>query len=179
MSPAVRHRLVVTATFSDGSRRDVTALTAFSSNESVIAGVDEQAVVTAGPIAGEAAIMARFIGQIAICRVLLPRSEAIAPGVYEQLPRENFIDELVWQKLARLNMVPSRQTSDATYLRRVYVDIIGRQPTPDVVREFLADDTPDKRARLVDQLLEHPGYADHWANKWVDLLRPNPYRVGP
>ncbi len=178
MSPNTKHRLVVTATFSDGSRRDVTGLTAFSSNESVIAAVDKQALVAAGPIAGEAAIMARFMGRIATCRILLPRSEAIAPGVYEQLPRNNFVDDLVWQKLARLNIVPSRPTSDTTYLRRVYVDIIGRQPTSDVVREFLADDTPSKRVRLVDQLLEHPGYADHWANKWVDLLRPNPYRVG-
>ncbi len=178
MAPDSKHRLVVTATFSDGSRRDVTSLTALSSNESAIAAVGEQASIAAGPIAGEAAIMARFMDQIATCRVLLPRREAIDQRVYEQLPRENFVDDLAWRRLARLKILPSEQAPDATYLRRVYVDIIGRQPTPDVVRQFLADEAPDKRRRLVDQLLEHPGYADHWANKWVDLLRPNPYRVG-
>ena len=56
--------------------------------------------------------------------------------------------------------------------------MIGRLPTPDEARAFLADPSPDKRARLVDRLLDRPEYADYWANKWVDLLRPNPYRVG-
>ena len=56
--------------------------------------------------------------------------------------------------------------------------MIGRLPTPDEARAFLADTSPDKRARLVDRLLERPEYADYWANKWADLLRPNPYRVG-
>src|SRR5262249_49117942 len=60
----------------------------------------------------------------------------------------------------------------------VHIDLIGRLPRPDEVRAFLADAAPDKRARLVDELLARPEYADHWANKWADLLRPNPYHAG-
>ena len=178
LAPRATHRLVATATFSDGCRRDVTGLTAFSSNESVVADVNDHAVVTAGPIAGEAAIMARFMDQIAVCRVLLPRVDAIDKEIYEKLPRQNLIDDLVWRKLERLNIVPSQPTSDEKFLRRIYIDIVGRQPPADVVRSFLADPAPDRRERMVERLLDHPGYADHWANKWVDLLRPNPYRVG-
>ena len=178
LRPEQKHRLVVTATFSDGSRRDVTALTAFSSNESVIASVDESALVTAGPIAGEAALMARFMGQIATCQVLLPRSERVEAGIYASLPRNNLIDGHVWNKLQRLNLLPSEGASDARFIRRAYLDIIGQQPSSSAVRTFLSDTAADKRDRLVNDLLDHPGYADHWANKWVDLLRPNPYRVG-
>src|SRR5204862_1150167 len=61
---------------------------------------------------------------------------------------------------------------------RVHLDIIGRLPTPDEIRVFLADDSGNKRARVIDELLQRPEYADHWAAKWADLLRPNPYRVG-
>src|SRR5262249_42226859 len=97
---------------------------------------------------------------------------------YEALPRSNFIDDLVWGKLRKLGLLPSAPADHATYLRRASVDVIGRLPSSDEVRRFLADKTPEKRARLVDRLLDRPEYADHWANKWVDLLRPNPYRVG-
>src|SRR5207244_4011033 len=61
---------------------------------------------------------------------------------------------------------------------RVHLDIIGRLPTPEETRSFLNDQTPRKRESLIDRLLERPEYADYWANKWADLLRPNPYRVG-
>ena len=71
-----------------------------------------------------------------------------------------------------------RPAGDATFLRRASLDVIGRLPTPDEARSFLADPSPDKRARLVDRLLDRPEYADHWANKWVDLLRPEPLPRG-
>jgi hypothetical protein len=75
-------------------------------------------------------------------------------------------------------MFPSPPADDAMFHRRAYLRAIGRLPTPDETRAFLADETADKRTRLIDHLLERPEYADFWANKWADLLRPNPYRVG-
>ena len=177
-APQQTQALIVTAQFSDGTERDVTRLTAFQSNEAPIAAVDETGLVTAGQITGGAAIMARFMGQIAVCNVLIPRTETIAPEVYAQLPRNNFIDELVWRNLQRLNITPSPVCDDHTFLRRATTDICGRIPDPAEVTAFLADLASDKRARLVDRLLLEPSFADHWANKWLDLLRPNPYHVG-
>ena len=170
--------LTVTAKYSDGAERDVTRLTAFQSNEAPIASVNENGLVTAGQITGDAAIMARFMGQIAVCDVMIPRPEVIPAEVYAQLPRNNFIDELVWQKLQRLNITPSPVCDDHTFLRRATTDISGRIPTLEEVNAFLADTSADKRSKLIDRLLEEPEFADHWANKWADLLRPNPYHVG-
>lgn len=93
-----------------------------------------------------AAIMARFMGQIAVCNVLIPRTETIAAEVYAQLPRNNFIDELVWRNLQRLNITPSPVCDDHTFLRRATTDICGRIPDPAEVTAFLADLASDKRA---------------------------------
>lgn len=170
--------LKVTAHYDDGSQRDVTSLGAFQSNESPIAAVDEAGLITAGDITGDAAIMVRYADQIAVCDVTIPRSETVSADVYAALPRENFIDELVWQKLSRLNITPSELCEDHVFLRRATTDICGRIPTAEEVTQFLEDTSSDKRGQLVDRLLQEPDFADHWANKWMDLLRPNPYRVG-
>lgn len=170
--------LSVTAHYSDNSTRNVTSLADFQSNESPIAAVDEHGLVTAGSITGEAAIMARFMGQIAVCEITIPREQKVAEKFYAALPRENFIDDFVWAKLERLNITPSEPCDDATFLRRVTTDICGRLPTSDEVKSFLDDSSRDRRRLLVDRLLLEPEFADHWANKWMDLLRPNPYRVG-
>ena len=122
--------------------------------------------------------MGRFMGQIAVCHVTVPRQEQIPESEFKQLPTNNFIDELVWQQLRKLQITPSNTCGDHVFLRRATTDICGRLPTVDEVNTFLADESTDKRKRLVDRLLEEPDFADHWANKWVDLLRPNPYRVG-
>ena len=170
--------LRVTALYSDGTSRDVTAMTAYQSNESAVAAVDKSGQILTGPIPGEAAIMARYLDKIAVARIAIPQPGEVPAELYAKLPRHNFIDELVWQKLQRLEITPSEPCDDATFLRRPYLDIIGRLPTADEARAFLGDSSSDKRTRLIDQLLERPEYADYWANKWADLLRPNAYRVG-
>lgn len=170
--------LVVTAHYSDGSREDVTHLTTFQSNESVIAGVTSDGLIQAGPLPGEAAIMARFMEKFAVCNIVIPLAGSVPAEVYDRLPRNNFIDGHVWTKLQRLGITPSEPCSDATFHRRAFLDVIGQLPTPDETRAFLADRSPDRRAKLIDRLLDRPEYADYWANKWADLLRPNPYRVG-
>jgi hypothetical protein len=178
LAPKEAFDLRVTAHFSDGTTEDVTKLAAFQSNESAIAAVDPGGRVQAGPIPGEAAVAARFRGHFATCFLTIPLPGSVPAEVYDQLPRKNFIDGHVWAKLKTLGVVPSGAADDAAYLRRAHLDIIGRPPTPDEARAFLADASPDRREKLVDRLLQRPEYADHWANKWVDLLRPNPYRVG-
>ena len=178
MSHEEQQRLLVTVHFSDGSTRDVTGHTNFLSSESPIARVDEEGTITAGTIPGESTIMARYRGLIATCDVTIPLPDKVDAEFYAQLPQRNFIDGHVWNKLARIGIKPSEPCSDQVYLRRAYVDVVGRLPTPQESRAFLNDSAPHKRATLVEYLLERPEYADHWANKWVDLLRPNPYRTG-
>ena len=170
--------LTVTAHDSDGSTRDVTRLATFQSSESPIAAVNDDGEVRAGGVIGEAAVIARFSGEFAICTVSAPRAEPIPGDYYAQLPVSNFVDEHIWQGLQRLNLNASAPVQDHKFLRRVYLDIIGRVPNADEARAFLDSDSPDRREQLVDRLLDSPEYAEHWANKWADLLRPNPYRVG-
>jgi hypothetical protein len=178
LQPAETQRMLVTAHYSDGTEEDVTSQTSFQSNESVVVSVEEGAVLKAGPIPGEAAVMARYMGQIATSRVAIPLPGEVSPDYYAELPRHNFIDELVWKKLETLGITVSPPAEDHKFLRRVYLDLIGRIPSADEVREFMSDSRENRRALLVDALLERPEYADFWANKWADLLRPNPYRVG-
>jgi hypothetical protein len=178
LKPNESFRVSVTASYSDGSTRDVTASSQYQSSEAGIVSVEPAGLVKAGPIPGEATIMARYMNRIATTSVAIPLPGDVADELYAGLPRNNFIDDLVWQKLKSLKITPSPPADDAKFLRRVHLDIIGRLPTPDEVRSFLADGDAHKRARVVDALLERPEYADHWAAKWADLLRPNPYRVG-
>lgn len=171
-------QLKVTGHYSDNTTRDVTPWAAFQSNESGIVSVDPNGLAKAGPIPGEAALMARFMGQIAISTISIPLEGTVPPETYANLPKYNFIDGLVWSKLQRLGITPSGVCSDPTFLRRAYLDVIGRLPSPEEARVFLADSSTDKRVKLIDSLLTRPEFADFWANKWMDLLRPNPYRVG-
>jgi hypothetical protein len=166
------------ARFTDGSTQDVTRLASFSTSDSTLAAVDANGLVKAGRFAGEATISARYEGMFANCEVSIPLSAELPAEFYESIPRSNFIDDHVWTKLKKLGLAPSGRASDATFLRRAYLDVIGLLPKPEEAQAFLADSSLGKRVRLVDQLLDRPEYADYWANKWMDLLRPNPYRVG-
>ncbi len=166
------------AEYSDGERRDVTDGAAFQSNDRTIAAIDPQGLVQAGPVPGETAIMARYMNHIAVCTITIPLPGEVPTAAYEQLPREQRLDSLVWDKLQLLGMLPSAPASETTFHRRAYLRIIGRLPTSAETRAYLADPRADKHEALIDQLLERPEYADFWANKWADLLRPNPYRVG-
>lgn len=178
MKPGSSVPLKVTAHYSDGTSEDVTSLTAFQSNESVYASVNEQGVVQSGNLPGEAAIMARYQNMFAVCQVLIPLPHKPDESLFQKLPRNNFIDGHVWDKLKLLGMVPAEPASEATLHRRLYLDLIGKLPTPEETRSYLKSTDPDKQLKLIDHLLARPEYADFWANKWADLLRPNPYRVG-
>jgi len=171
-------QLLVTAHYSDGSTEDVTHMATFQSSDSVYVSVNDSGRVQAGPLPGEAAIMARYREKFAVCQVLVPLPDPAPAAEYANLPRKNFIDGYVWEKLQQFGITPSAPADDATFLRRASLDIIGRLPSAEEARLFLADPDPQKRERLIDRLLERPEYADFWANKWADLIRPNPYRAG-
>lgn len=162
-------QLRVIARWSDGREADVTAHAKFQTNNEGLASVSADGLVSAGQVAGEAAVMASYMGSVSVFRALLPRAEKIAD--YPKLPENNFIDGLVFKKLKKLNILPSDLADDADYLRRVYLDVIGTLPTPAETRKFLADKSADKRSKLVDELLQRPEFADYWALKWADLLR--------
>jgi hypothetical protein len=171
-----RQQLRVVARFSDGREADVTARARFQSNNDGLAAVDADGLVTAGESPGEAAVMASYLGAVGLFRAFVPRADALPDG--PPLPAFNFIDPLVDRKLAKLHIRPSPVCDDAEFLRRAYLDIIGTLPTPTESRRFLADQRTDKRARLVDELLQRPEYADYWALKWADLLRVDRAALG-
>ena len=164
-------QVLVTAHYSDGTRRDVTREAQFKSNEPDIARVDEQGLVHTDAATGETAIMARYMGRVDVCRVTIPLPPADSSSPRPELPIGNYVDNLIRAKWEKLNLVPSPLTDDSTFLRRAYLDAIGTLPTPDEARAFLADTSPTKRAAWVDKLLTRPEYADFWAVKWGDLLR--------
>lgn len=168
--------LSVTATFSDGRTVEVTRHAKFQSNHEGLASVDETGLVTAGQVPGDAAVMASYMGQVDVFRVLIPQSEPIEAFV--QPPEKNFIDGLVYRKLRKLRVRPSEPADDADFLRRAFLDIIGTLPSADEARNFLRDGRSDKRIRLVDQLLQRPEYADFWALKWSDVLRVDRQALG-
>jgi hypothetical protein len=171
-----QQQLRVVARTSDGWELDVTLHAKFQSNNDGLASVSADGLVTAGEAPGDMAVMASYMGSVDTFRAIVPRAERIKD--YPALPENNFIDGLVYQKLRKLNILPSAPATDAEYLRRVYLDVIGTLPTAAEARRFLRDRRPDRRARLVDELLERPEFADYWALKWADLLRVDREALG-
>ena len=97
--------------------------------------------MVAGSLVGESTIMARYMGQIAVWNTAIPLQGKVPADVYAGLPRKNFIDEHVWAKLTTLGIAPSEPAADSTFLRRVYLDSIGRLPTPDEARPVSAGES--------------------------------------
>ena len=168
-------QLRVTAVASDGSRSCVTADSEYSSNAESIASCDPRGLVQAGQIAGEVAILVRYLNQVAVARIALPH----LGGKFSRPPEANFIDHQVWNQLERLGIPPSPPADDAMFLRRVFLDTIGTLPTAAEARAFLTDKDPDRRSRLIDRLLNREEYADYWTMRWSDILRVDKNRIGP
>jgi hypothetical protein len=162
-------QLAVLAEYSDGSVRDVTRQAEYSSNLDVVARVDAEGLVRTLDLSGEAAIMARYIGYVAVFRALVPHGEPLS-DIPEFKPA-NYIDELALAKWKKLGLRPSPPADDATFLRRVTIDLCGRLPTSAEVRTFLADTSPDKRAKWIDRLLDSPDYPAYFALRWGTILR--------
>jgi hypothetical protein len=163
-----RQQLAVYAHYSDGNIKDITRRAQYDSNETEIASIDATGLVTSFANTGQAAIMARYQGQVTVFNAVVPLGRPIPDYEFES---RNFIDTLVQKKWRELGIVPSELSSDEQFIRRVYLDICGTLPTPKQVNEFVADKDAKKRDKLVDYLLERPEYAYYFANKWADVLR--------
>jgi len=161
--------LRVLAIYSDNQQRDVTKQAAFASNIDVVASVSEEGVVTAGKESGEATVMARFMGQVAVFTAILPHGVPLTH--IDHFSPRNYIDELTVDKWKKLGLTPTPSCDDATFLRRVTLDANGRLPTAKEVREFLADQNPNKRSEWIDRLLDSPEYASYFALRWGSILR--------
>ena len=169
MNSDEQQQLVVLAEYSDGSRRDVTRSAQYSTNLDVVAVVSDDGLVTANEPTGEAAIMTRYMGQVAVCRILRPQGAPLA-SLPNFTPR-NFIDQLAGEKWKKLGLKPSTGCDDPTFLRRVTVDLCGRLPTVDESRAYMADMGADKRDRAIERLLASPDYPAYFALKWGSILR--------
>jgi hypothetical protein len=170
-----RQQLAVLAHYSDGSTRDVTRQAQYQSNETGIAAVDEDGLVRTLDQAGDAALMTRYLGQVAVFRATIPLDKPAAAFTF---PCANFIDELALAKWKQLRLVPSDLCTDSEFVRRVTLDLCGKLPAPDEVRAFLADRRPDRRARLIDRCLDSPDYAAFFALRWGSILRNSPKKGG-
>jgi hypothetical protein len=169
--PGKTGQLQVKATFADGVTETITSLCDFRTND--------EAVVEVTPLGGlravrpgDTAVVVSYRGNVVPVRVLVP-FEAKPGFHYPEVPEANFIDREVFAKLRRLNIVPSDLSGDAEFLRRVTIDTIGTLPSPQEIRDFLADTRSDKRARKIDELLAHPMHAALWATKFCDITGNN------
>jgi hypothetical protein len=160
-------QLVVLARYTDGSMEDVTRSALFEPNDKDMARTDESGLVKLFQQPGDVAVMVRYQAKVAVFRATIPLGAPV-----ESLPSpKNFIDELVFKKLKTVGMPPSALCDDATFLRRVSIDIAGRLPTPEETQRFLAATNAARRDKLIDTLLDSPDYADYFANKWSALFR--------
>lgn len=167
LQPSSAHRLLVTAYLTDGRQDDITDRVHFESHDLEVAEVDTAGIVTAKHT-GETTIIVRAAGHAVNATV------GVIPQVVTHFPEvepRNFIDEHILTKLRRFHIVPSRESDDAEFLRRICLDLTGTLPPPVRVREFLASENPDKREELIETLLASPEYVDFWTYRFSELFR--------
>jgi len=154
----------------NGTVRDVTPICYYNSSNPEIADVDADGFVTFKS-RGEVAIIAHYLDLVAIVRLT---HLVDVPGFkVAEVPTDNVIDKAVFAKLNRMRISPSESCTDREFIRRVSLDAIGVLPTPEEVNAFLADESPDRRAHLIDRLLARPEFHDFWTLKFADILRAN------
>jgi len=171
--------LTVHAFFSDGTKRDVTRWARFTSTDATIAEVDEATGLAKVIGYGEGAISVWYSGQIALARITSPWPSVIPDEVFARTPKRNVIDKRVIEQLRRLNLKPSKPSSDSEFIRRVYLDVVGMLPTPQETKAFLADTSETKRDDLVEKLLAQPGFVDYWAYRLSDLFLISSKKLRP
>ncbi|MGJ8694937.1 MAG: PSD1 and planctomycete cytochrome C domain-containing protein [Verrucomicrobiaceae bacterium] len=161
--------LTVKATYSDGTDRDVSSLSSYTTSNDSSIGIDPSSGLAISKKRGEAFLMARF-------HTFTEGSQAIVipDGLEYERPKlaeYNYIDSHVHEKLHKLRVIPSGLCSDEEFIRRVTLDITGLLPTEEERENFLKDANPKKREAIVDQLLERKEFTEIWVMKWAELLQ--------
>ena len=166
-APDTTAQLRATAEFSNGQKRDVTSLAVYGSSATFVS-LSADGVATADR-AGLTTVTVRYLNQQVPARLeFVPQR----PGFVNSAPKPaNFVDELVFRQLERLKINPSEVCDDTAFLRRAFLDLTGLLPTAEKAQQFVASTATDKRARLIDELLESSEFVDMQALRWADLLR--------
>jgi hypothetical protein len=173
LEPGQEQPLIAVAALSDGSERDVTDQAKYDTLNEAVAKVRPSGLATIVG-RGETNVMVRYQGHASMARLTVP----YARNKPFDFASRNVVDEKAAAKWRELGLVPSGPCTDAEFLRRAMLDTIGTTPTPGELEDFLADADPNKRAKLVETLLERPEYVDFWTLKWGDLLRVNGEKLG-
>ena len=173
--PAHTQQLSVQAHFSDGSIRDVTDLAVYTSSDEAVATVEASGMVV-GHDRGETAVIIRYLEFIETSYLTFVKD--IEGFAWNDPPAANYIDRHVYRKLKQLKFVPAELCTDDEFVRRVHLDVIGLLPSIAESEKFLGDESPNKRAKLIDALLERPEFAKFWALKWGDVLRISSKQIG-
>jgi hypothetical protein len=169
LQTGAEQQLVVQAKYSDGRVEDVTHWVKYSSNNEGTASVDDNGHVKMnGP--GEAAVTLWYSSHVLYSRLTVPYPNDVTASTYDRFLRRNYIDDLVIDKVRKLNIAPSKIADDATFIRRAWLDAAGVLPTAEQVEEFLADKSTNKRTKLIEQITGTSEFVDYWAYKWSDLL---------
>ena len=169
-----RQQLLVTAHLSNGRQEDITDQVLYVSNDPKVVEVNETGLVRAVKT-GETAVLIRAAGHAASAGfgvIMAPIAD------YPEVERRNFIDDFVFEKLQKFNIIPSPLSRDEEFLRRVCLDLTGTLPPPQRVREFLASRNLRKRDELIETLLSSPEYVDYWGFFFSDLMRVTSTSVG-
>jgi hypothetical protein len=178
LKAGTEQQLAVRAKYSDGHVEDVTRWVKYSSSNEGVATVDDNGLVKMNG-SGEAAVTLWYSSRVLYSRLTVPYDHQVAASAYEAFPRRNYIDDFVVAKLKSLNIAPSALASDAVFIRRAYLDAAGILPTAEEVENFLADKSPDKRTKLVDQIIKRDEFVDYWAYKWSDLMLVSSKKLRP
>jgi hypothetical protein len=166
-APGDQTQLKVIAHWKDGTVEDVTQITRFRSNDDSVAGISDTGLVEC-KAKGDTHVVAFYDNGITPIPVMLPMSE-LTGAKYPPVRAPTKVDEFIVAKLRQLGVVPSELCSDAEFLRRASLDVTGTLPLPEDVVKFLADQSPDKRVRKIDELLSSPRHAAWWATKLCDF----------
>ena len=167
-----QQQIRVIAHYADGMERDVTREAFIESGNTEVASTDTAGLLTSIR-RGEAPILARYEGSYAATTLtVMGDRENFESVTFEPW---STIDELVSKKWERVKVSPSALCDDATFLRRVHLDLTGLPPSSDEVRQFINDERPtrEKRSQIIEQLIGSDAYVEYWTNKWADLLQVN------